>query len=229
MRVDLSPAVLLHLRPWRETSAIIEIFSPEYGRLGLVAKGIRSGRSNRRGVLQPFQSLLLAWAGRGELPTLRQAEASGPARRLQGRPLLCGLYANELLMRLLPRGDAQPELFVSYLDLLDRLAAGRGLALALRLFEKQLLETVGFGLQLGYEAGSGAVLQADQRYDYDPDEGPVLRRSRQTGGFSGAMLMGLATGELDASHLTEARVLLRRVIDHHLEGRPLNSYKLLGG
>lgn len=68
-------AFVLHSRPWSETSLMLDVFTEESGRVRLVAKGARSKRSNLKGALQPFTPLLLRYSGRGEVKTLRSAEA----------------------------------------------------------------------------------------------------------------------------------------------------------
>src|SRR5690242_12429174 len=107
-RVSLSPAYLLHQYAWRETSRVLEIWSREHGRLGIVARGVRRPRSPFRGLLQPFTPLKLSWSHRGELGNLTGAEAAAPAPALHGRPLMAAFYLNELLLRLLARQDPHP-------------------------------------------------------------------------------------------------------------------------
>ncbi|HSM12246.1 MAG TPA: recombination protein O N-terminal domain-containing protein, partial [Lysobacter sp.] len=41
MRLQAQPAFVLHTRPWRETSMLVEVLSLENGRVGLIARGIR--------------------------------------------------------------------------------------------------------------------------------------------------------------------------------------------
>src|SRR5579864_2653859 len=110
-RVAMTPAFVLHQYPWRETSRIVEIWSREHGRMGLVARGVRRPKSPYRGVLQPFMPLLMSWSQRGELGNLSAAEMAGPRPALRGRPLLAAYYLNELLLKLLPRQDVQSPLY----------------------------------------------------------------------------------------------------------------------
>ncbi len=121
-RVSLQPAYVLHHRPYRDSSLLLEIFTPDHGRVGLVARGARSPKSRLYGVLQPFQPLLISWVGRGELATLSGAEANGPPQRLQGKSVISGFYINELLLRLLHRHDPHAALFDGYARTLPLLA-----------------------------------------------------------------------------------------------------------
>ena len=113
-KILLQPAYVLHQRAYRDTSVLLELFSPEYGRIGVVAKGVKSAKSRWRGVLQPFQPLLVSWSQRGELGTLIAAEAKGPALAIPPDLIASGFYLNEILLRLLGRHDAQLELFGWY-------------------------------------------------------------------------------------------------------------------
>ena len=119
-KVDGQPAFVLHSYPFRETSLIVEVFSRDYGRVALLARGARRARSVLRGVLMAFQPLELSWAGKGEVQTLMKAEWQGGQPLLTGKALFCGYYLNELLVNLLPREDAHPRLFSFYAEILRR-------------------------------------------------------------------------------------------------------------
>ena len=172
-RVENAPGYVLHTRPWRETSLVVEAFTGEHGRLGLVARGVRQSRSRFRGLLLPFRLLLLSWSGRGELPTLTGADTEGPVRALRGRALFSGFYLNELLLKLLPRNDAHPELFEDYGRAIDELGGSGILDGVLRTFEKGLLDALGYGPTLDRAADTGDPIFPDRRYRYVPERGPV--------------------------------------------------------
>jgi DNA repair protein RecO (recombination protein O) len=228
-RVQLTPGFVLHLRPWRESSALLEVFTESHGRVGLVARGVRSARSRQRGDLQPFRALRLSWQGRGELGTLTAVEPDGAVVALQGKALYSAFYLNELLMRLLARHDPHPGLFGHYRDCLQRLAAGTGLEALLRLFELRLLEEAGYALQLDCEATTGEALQADTLYDYHLESGPVAVDGKRDGGFvfRGDSLMAMAREELsDPAVLADAKRLLRSALKLYLGDKPLKSREL---
>ena len=134
---------------------LLEIFSEAHGRVGLVARGVRSAKSRQRGDLQPFRPLRLSWSGRGELGTLTGVEADGVAPPLQGPGLYSAFYVNELLVRLLARQDPHPPLYALYRDSLERLARCTDIEPVLRIFEKRLLEEIGYGLLLDCEVEHG--------------------------------------------------------------------------
>jgi len=144
-RVQDSAAYVLHATSWRETSLIVQVFSREHGSVALVAKGAKRPYSTLRPVLQAFQPLLLSWSGAGEVKTLTRADSAG-VHLLPGPALMSAWYMNELLLRLLPREDAHPQLFDAYDQALRSLAAGGWAAGALRCFEWTLLQETGYGL-----------------------------------------------------------------------------------
>ncbi|KFI23385.1 DNA repair protein RecO [Nitrosococcus oceani] len=230
MRVVLQPAYVLHSRSYRETSALVEVFTPEYGRVGLVAKGVKRQRTHRFSLLQPFCPLLLSWTGRGDLVTLTGAEAAGPIPVLTGEGLICAFYLNELLLRLLPRRDPLEALFSVYAHSLPSLIHAQQRQQILRLFERDLLAYLGYGLILKYEAGTSRPIEAGQWYSYQLEKGPVRLLSEDLEGMKvrGHTLQALARGALaDPVSLGEAKRLLRWLLAFHLGGKPLKSRGLL--
>ena len=228
-RVDLNPCFVLHQRPWRETSLIIEVFSTHSGRLGLVARGARRSASPLRGLLQPFVPLLASWSERGELGTLRTAELDGPVLPLAGRGLAGGLYLNELIMRLTHRHDPHPELLPHYRQALLGLRDESGIEPVLRVFEKRLLSAIGYGLLLEREAESEEAVRDELRYRYVPERGPLRGGEGAPPGVdvSGATLLALSRERLEsAAQLSEAKRLMRFLLERQLGSRPLASRML---
>lgn len=228
MRVLLQPAFILHRRPYLNTSLLLETFSREQGRLGLVARGASAPRSRLKGLLQPFTPLLLSWTGAGELATLTGAEEAGRPVPLPPNRVLVGLYVNELLVRLLPRQDAQPGLFAAYETVLAELATADGEEPPLRRFEKKLLEELGYGLTLDREAASGVPIVAEERYRYVLDRGPLAASQSRTGvPISGRGLLALRDGILaDPTVLKEVKRLTRAALAEQLRGRTLKTREL---
>lgn len=229
MRVLEEPAFVLHARPFRETSLLLEALTREHGRVGLVARGARSARSRWRHRLQPFRPLLIGWFQRGELGTLTGAEEVATLPPLRAQALMCGLYANELLVRFLHRSDPHPEVFGHYRELVARLAAGDATQPLLRLFERDLLQGVGLGLQLQHEHGGQSTLDSGAWYEYIPESGPVRRDPNDrpdTRLVSGESLIALRTGQIGEGQQRELKLLMRRLIRYHLGDKPLASHEL---
>lgn len=228
MRADLVPAYVLHGRAYRETSMLVELFAREHGRVGVVARGARSARGRLRGVLRPFQPLLVSWSGRGELGTLTGAENDGPVRLTGGAMLAGGFYLNELLMRLLARNDPHPVLYGVYDATLAALADPAGAEPALRLFEKRLLAELGYALVLERET-DGTPVRPEGLYHYHLEEGPVAvtRIHGDMLGIHGDSLLGLAREDLRGTRvLAETKRLNRAALGQYLGGRPLRSRDL---
>lgn len=229
LRVELEPAFILHPRPFRDTSLLLEVFCRDHGRVGLVARGARGPRSRLRGVLQPFRPLLLSWQLRGELGTLTAAEPAAPAAvALVGGDALLGLYyLNELLLRLTARLDPHAELYDVYAGALSAITRGAPLAPALRRFERRLLDALGYGPDLARDA-AGQPIEAAASYRYDPMLGLASCRPDAAGALLGASVLALGEDRLaDARALADARRLLRAALDAHLDGRPLKSREML--
>ena len=228
-RIDLEPALVLHARPYREASLLLEAFSRGHGRVGLVARGARRPKSRMRGLLQPFVPLLLSWRGRGELSTLTGAEAEGGVLPLAGSEAVVGFYLNELLLRFVHRHDPEPALFDHYRATLAGIAGEGDSEPALRIFEKRLLEAAGYALELKREADSDAAIEPDRRYRYTAQAGPVPWKDDASPGVcvSGSTLLALAREQITGRHaLKEAKQLMRWVIDEHCGGRALASRTL---
>jgi DNA repair protein RecO (recombination protein O) len=218
---------VLHRRPWRESSLLIEYFSEEHGRIGLVARGARAARSPWRGLAEPFCPLTASWTRRGEMGTLTGLEPAGPRHTLAGRALWCGLYANELLVKLLARDDPEPALCTAYAELLAELSRNESLALAVRAFELKLLEVLGVAPDFECDAESGAPVEADALYHLVPESGFVRAVRAGPELFPGQAILALARGEPVGGETARAgRRLMRALIDHQLGGRPLESRRL---
>ncbi|HUX30972.1 MAG TPA: DNA repair protein RecO [Thiobacillus sp.] len=230
-RINNEPGFILHTYPFKETSVVAEVFTRSHGRTALIARGARRPTSALRGLMQPFIPLLLSWFGKSELKTLHAAEWQGGLMAPQGRALMCGFYLNELLLRLLARGDAHELLYDRYADTLDQLAGearGADYERILRHFEKNLLSEIGYGATFDVDADSGAPIEAGVRYVFQPERG-ALRASGQPGcPVSGQTLIDLAAGRFEQpATLVEAKTLMRTLINHTLGAKPLYTRQLL--
>lgn len=230
VRQDTHPAFVLHSYPFRETSLIVEAFSRVHGRLGLVARGARRPRSSLRGVLLPFQLLLLSWVGKGELQTLTRAEWAGGYAPLRGQALMCGFYLNELLLKLLPRADPHEQLFAFYESALADLAAGVDQPAALRRFEMGLLRELGYAVILDREAESGAPVARERSYVYVVERGPVAAGGSRGNGveLSGQTLLDMQSGDFTSAETQQqSKMLMRALINHCLGNQVLHTRQLL--
>jgi DNA repair protein RecO (recombination protein O) len=222
-RVWLAPAYVLHQYPYRDTSRILEMMTCDYGRITLFARGANGPKSTLRGVLRPFQRMLVSWSGKGEACQLVTAEIDGQVTNLPSNRLMSGFYLNELLLKLTERCDPHPEIFFSYALCVQALCDGEIEEPALRRFEKHLLHDLGYGLELG-RTESGVPVEQDQYYRFGLQSGPQLCVAEAPGAVYGQSLADLqAESFADARSLRDAKRMLRAAIDACLDGRPLKS------
>ena len=223
MRVLGQPALVIHVRAYRETSMIVRLFTPEHGLVAGVFKGVRSRRSTRVAALQPFNEVRVSWLGAGNLLTFTDVELE-QRRMLHGQRLAAGFYVLELLVRLLQEGDAHPSLYRLSHAVLSAMADGLPLAPLLRRFEHELLSELGFGVDFSCDL-DGEPLNPEQRYSLESGESfvPV-----PTGGFSGAELLAIGVDDYRLGAVRHsARLLFRELLDSHLGAKPLASRSLL--
>lgn len=228
MRVLAQRAFVLHARPWRETSVIVELLTRDHGRVGVVARGLTTPKRHPlRAALQPLQLIQVDYLPRGELARLIQAEAVDAAPQLTGDKLMAAFYINELLLKLTPRNDSAQPLFDLYSRVRQELPSTQSLAWTLRRFERDLLDALGVGLPWDVTV-DGEQVQAELRYRLDPEVGPVLESRRVSDSVSGDSLLALAADEKPVSQgLAELRRALRRVLEAHLGTAGLRSWGLL--
>ncbi len=228
--MDSRPAYVLHSYPYRETSLIVEAYVSDHGRLPLMARGARRPKSSVRGVLLPFQPLLVSWTGKRELRTLTRAEWRGGYAPLRGQPLICGFYLNELLLKLLPRDDPHEELFEIYEGTLEALAAGADPPALLRRFEIALLRELGYALVLDRDVERDEPVARERSYVYVVERGPVSDVSAARNGveLSGQTLIDMQSGSFtSAATQQESKALMRALINHYLGSQVLHSRQLL--
>ena len=227
-RVQQQPAFLLHHRPFRDSSQILEFLSRDFGKVALVARGSRGPKSKLAGVLRSFLPLRISWVMRSDLGTLTGAEAAGAPIGLQGDALFSAWYVNELLLNFLHRHDPQPEIHALYEETLRSLGQQDGVVRALRSFELELLGLLGYAVNLEHAAEAEGLDPAGS-YDYQMEQGPVpVARAEGPLVFTGALLEGIRRQDFDdPAVLQAASRLLRAVIAHHLGGRELKSRKVL--
>jgi DNA repair protein RecO (recombination protein O) len=249
---DTSAGFVLHSYPYLETSLIVEMFTRSHGRVVAVAKGAKRPTSAMKSRLNPFQGLLLTWFGKSDLKTLKTVEHAEIYPQLSGAALMSAFYMNELLLKLAQREDAHEALYDAYEDAIVTLTSNRvhaelvtGIATALRKFEMCLLSELGYALQLTEEADTHDAIDADGRYVYVMERGPISVRNiaknnrqhaevrYQSGPSDGLQLIGktlldLAAGDFsDPQTQAQAKLLMRRAINQLLGDKPLHTRQLI--
>jgi len=228
-RITDQPAFVLHSYPYKETSLIVEVFTRDYGRVPLMAKGAKRPHSQLRGVLQTFQPLQVAWSGKSEVRTMVSAEWVGGLRPLERSALLCGFYLNELLVKLLARDDPHAALFDYYVAALNQLAHDEPAAIVLRKFELGLLKETGVAGNLSFLATIGKAVQSDKSYVVDPERGSREALISDTMPVVlGKTLLDMEAGDYtDTATQQQSKLLMRHLLSHHLNGLTLNTRQIL--
>jgi DNA repair protein RecO (recombination protein O) len=229
-QVLLERGFVLHQRPYRDSSQLLECLTGGHGRVGLVARGSRRAPTRQRALLQPFVPLKLSWIRRGDLGRLTHVEADAANHALEGQRLLAGFYANELMLKLTARGDPNADAFSCYSRCLAQLGEAAHVARTLRLFELDLLHSLGYGLELDGESMTGDTLRAESSYIFELEKG--LRRAdiadSDADAYPGRDLISLRERRLDdEASLRSAQRLLGRALKAHLGERPLKSRLVL--
>lgn len=229
--VHLQPAYVLHHRPYRDTSRILELFTRDHGRTTVFARGARGG--GRKGgsplsMLQPFNRVLISWKAGAEAGTLTGVEFDGAYSAMPADRLVSGCYLNELMLKLFARHDPHADVFDLYATSINALKSSDSPLPALRLFEKRLLEALGYGLALTHES-QGAPIDPQRHYHYRLEQGAALASVGEGPSiYSGADLLALANESLDDAATCQAvRGLLRAALDRVLEGRELKSRQVM--
>lgn len=234
MKGSLQDAYVIHSRPFKESSLLIDFFTREQGCITLVAKGAKRPRSPKRGLLQPFIPLNISWQGRGELGTLTHIEAYGLPVFLINRRLLSGLYLNELLYRLLQKNDPCIGLFDQYHQIIEKLAGVSCLQSILRVFERELLTALGYGLLLDKEQITGKAIIPEDLYLFDPLKG-AIKITQEPDNFEphqvvvrGEVLLALQEGIFPSRVvLKQSKSLMQRALGLQLGERALEVKKVV--
>lgn len=232
MRIQDQPAYILHHRAFRDTSQILDVITRDHGRLSLMSRGSRGAKSRLKSILQPFTPLIVGWSGKGEMPSLTAAETqTEKVINLKGKALPSAFYVNELLMKLLHKHDVYEEIYYLYESVIELLSQGHEIEPVLRLFEKQLLESLGFGLNLQINADTNQPVVASEEYVYYLEHGPVEISTVHDDAYitklSGESLIALDTNNLSSEQsLKDAKRLMRSILHFYLDGKPIKSREL---
>lgn len=228
IKIEQQPGYILHRHAYRESSLLLEIFTRNHGRLTVNARGCRRKKSGVLGLLLPFNPLFLSWSGRGEIPILTVIEPQKFHRQFNFTTASCGYYCNELIQKLLHRHDSHTKLYEHYHVLMLALLRGDDPFSVLRIFEKYLLQEIGFGLVLDHDAETGEMIEHTTRYRYVLQKGPVATADEHPNTIDGATLIALKNEVFESTQQQlQARQLLRALLSHQLQGKSLRSRRVM--
>ena len=221
-KIENTPDFLIHRRMYQGSSLLLDFFTKDFGRLRLIARGARKSKTS----LQMFQCLSISFKGRGELKSLSQWEIADQPRRILGGDLILAMYANELILRLLPENDEYSQTFSSYWALLSNLndLDSNEKEFALRKFENQMLEDLGYGLDFGIDF-NGEPINKEFLYDFNENQGFEININ---GAMPGKTLLNLSKRVTitDAIELSFLKKMNRKRLKSLLGDKPLKSKEL---
>jgi DNA repair protein RecO (recombination protein O) len=229
MTAEFQPAYILHTRPYRDTSMLVDFFTPEFGRITAVARGVRARKTPKRNLLNPFTRLLISFQGKTDLKLLTHFEAEGTHFTLVAKHLFSGFYLNELMVRLLPELDPHPDIYALYEQSLHALNAQQDLEPTLRHFEFQLLNELGYGIHFEADAKTGIKLSAANHYCLDTALGFYLAQDDVPINFqfSGQHLLAIVARDFSQADVKQAAKRISRILLRPLLGnKPLMSREL---
>ena len=208
---------------YQGNSLLLDFFTEHYGKIRLIARGARSKKTS----LQMFQCLKISYKGKGDLKSLTQWESNDEPRRLMGDDLIIAIYANELLSRLLPQDDEYKALFDSYWSYIKQInkQSGSEKEYSLRLFEYQLLQELGYGLDFSTDY-EGNPINSSVNYEFQEHQGFFANAD---GKISGDILLNIANANENCpstEQLSILKILNRKRLKLLLGEKPLKSREL---
>lgn len=229
--IELQPAYLLHSRPFRDTSLLVDFLTRDYGRVRAIANGVRRPKSAYRSLLQPFIPLQASFSGKNELKTFRNAELLSDPLQLKGNYLFAALYINEILVRLIQGNESEIDIFIGYEKALGLLAQGEELEPVLRNFELGLLSALGYGIEFSYAADTGDEIAEDAWYYFQHESGFIQLHHKFDNDnaeyFAGTDLLNISRRDFSTTQSRKvAKRIIRNVLGVHLGNKPLKSRQL---
>lgn len=218
---------VLHSAPYRETSALVTSFSRELGKVRFVAKGVTSKNNKLKGLTQPFTLQSAKLFGERDLKTGVGLESLKSTLFLTGTQLYCGMYCNEILVRILPPEEPHPELFEYYHETLKYLQSDHTPEPVLRSFELYLLSLFGYEYDFFHDCISGQPVAEEGVYQFVTERG-FMAVNNATGYsvFKGMQLLDIARQNWHSDSLRAAKQFTRQALLPLLGKKPLKSREL---
>ena len=212
---------LLHARSFGDTSIIADVFSESSGKISIMAKGAKNPKSKFFGHLLPFSALKIVLTGKSEMKTLTQIDSNYLSQSAKGpHDLYTYLYVNELMIRLLPKGLANLELYNLYSNFVELARADAINEASLRIFELDLLDMLGYGLDFESDIEKGQPIDTNKNYSFIPQSG--FRESTNSN-FSGEDIINIKIRDLSKVSKKHLKHITQEAIHFCLDGRDLSS------
>lgn len=217
-------ALVMRTKPYRETSAMVNLFSMRHGRITAVRKGLRRGKGGMP--LEPFSHIKISLIGRSGLKTLTQYELI-KRYQLANEGLAAGFYIYELLTRGLLERQVEEQIFIHTLATIEAISNG-SITVPLRRFERLLLDMLGYGIDFD-QTQSGAPLEDSAIYEFQPEAGFVeMNVPPNTPAMTGELIKRIGYEDyVDSEVIRAARTLYQQALAQIIGEKPLVSRSLL--
>lgn len=230
MNSVLDEAFILQSKPYRESSAIVRLFSQQHGLVSAVIRGVYGdSRKARqlRSAIQTGNRIELQWTGRSDLKTVTSCDLLSSAVFASPRHFVCLCYVNELLLHFLQAEQPAQRLYVAHQYLVQAVAIDSSLERVLRLYEYELLDELGCSVDFLWDAGNDCPVTEGINYMLEPQTGICVNKSGHGLMLQAEHLHKLAERDLASDEmLAMAKQINRRMIDYQLAGRPLKAREL---
>lgn len=215
---------MLHARSFGDTSIIADVFSESSGKISIMAKGAKNPKSKFFGHLLPFSALKIMLTGKSEMKTLTQIDSNYISQSAKGpHDLYTYLYVNELMIRLLPKGLANLELYGLYSNFVDLARADAINEASLRIFELDLLDILGYGINFDTDMNENSEFKDTMIYSYKPERG--FYTSNDSQGFTADEISLIKNRDVQEIDKLKLKQLSEMAITACLDGRELSSRK----
>lgn len=232
INIDLEPAFVLHVRPYRETSLLVDLFTSSLGRISAIARGAKRPKSPWSGLLQPFREVLVSAYAQSDLFTLKHVESLYLPYMSVSEKVYSALYLNELMMHLTGKSESLPDFYAVYKATIHAIVNKDSFIDDLRFFEWQLLTALGYAPDLHYEHTTNKPIREDVWYRYVHERGLECISEAQASALNCITIQGSSVFALLNHHypdtVTQKQVkrFMQQLLKLYLGEKPLMSRAL---
>jgi DNA repair protein RecO (recombination protein O) len=234
MLVENEQGFILHSRPFTDSKVILDVFTHSFGRISLVSR-----KSKKQASFKNFTPYSFSWSGKSDLKTLRQSEELDKTLLQHGRPLYCGIYLNELCIRLLPEFQSYETVFDQYLEAITKLAHCENesvlMEILLRRFEFLLLHDLGTavnfhtcieGEKIVRDGAAGYIFYPEAGFQRIQNLAKVYNSDSRGTVFRGQDIVDIREEAWTPEALVSAKMIARKALAPLLGNKPIKSREL---
>jgi len=119
-----SQAIVLARKNFGEADRVLTVYSKKYGKIKLLAKGVRKPKSRKRGHIEVFNNIYFSASSTKGMPIILEAENLESFERIRKdlKKVAVAYYFMEVVKNLAPSEEKNERLYDLVLDYLERLA-----------------------------------------------------------------------------------------------------------